>query len=161
MSKKQEGPSEQQGQVDRRNLLKGAAAAGLGAMALGAAGAEAAGRAGGRVAGGNTGLTVQHLVLKMVEDPEFAQVVISDPRQYKREYNLSRRAVESLRGLRLEDFEHIQVGDARAFAMGAMTAATMVRHDFSPGSDEPGGVLAKDTAPDQDIQVGDNCYYFG
>jgi hypothetical protein len=166
MSKKlEDGPSDKQGQVDRRNLLKGAAAAGLGAMALGAAGAEAAARgAGGRVVG-NSGLTVQHLVLKMVEDPEFARSVIADPQQYRKQYNLSRRAVESLRALRVEDFEHIQVNDARAFAMGAMTAATMVRHDFEPGAEIPGGVLVKDTTdPYQQPQqptAGDTCYYFG
>lgn len=139
------GSPEKEGQVDRRNLLKGAAAAGLGAMALGAA-AGSAGASSEKVATAAACPTasIQDLVAQMVGDPEFARVVIAAPERYRAQYNLSRRAVDSLRGLRLEDFDQIQVGDPKAFATGAMTVAGMARHDFA----------ATETC-------GDVCYYFG
>jgi hypothetical protein len=143
------GPSEKEGQVDRRNLLKGAAAAGLGAMALGAA--SAAGSTGGQSgqevrAATNAACeeTIQNLVAKMAADAEFARAVIAEPQNFQQQYGLSRRAVDSLRGLRLEDFEHIKVSDANAFAQGAFTTATMARHDFASTA-----------------SCGDTCYYFG
>src|SRR5687767_12962343 len=105
------GPSEKEGQVDRRNLLKGAAAAGLGAMALGAA--AATGSTGGQEVRAATNETceetIQNLVARMAADAEFARAVIAEPQNFQQRYSLSRRAVDSLRGLRLEDFEHIKV----------------------------------------------------
>ena len=139
------GPSEKEGQVDRRNLLKGAAVAGLSAMALGATGA--AGSTGGQevdAASKACEETIQNLVAKMATDADFARAVIAEPQNYRAQYGLSRRAVESLRGLRLEDFEHIKVNDANSFAKGAFTTASMARHDFASAA-----------------SCGDTCYYFG
>jgi hypothetical protein len=137
--------------VDRRDLLKGAAV-GLGALGLGVAGAGTA------EAATLPRSKVRRLITKMASDPDFAKQVVLAPENFQAEYGLSTRTVMSLRSLKLEDFSAFKVHDAVSFAQGAMMSAGLVRCDFGNvfGTMENVTKLENEVAIDVDV-----CYYFG
>ncbi|HYP29267.1 MAG TPA: hypothetical protein VE262_21330 [Blastocatellia bacterium] len=132
--------------ISRRQLLKGAPAAVIGAIALG--GAEKASAAGGapQTTGPNN---LGDLIKRMAGDPTFARQVVANPRLFQQQYNLSNRAVSSLKGLFPDDFAVLanKAANPDSFTAGALTVASLSRTDFHVD-------IANDV-------VADSCYYFG
>lgn len=152
-------------EVSRRDMLKGAAGAGLGVVAAGLTTEQAA--AAVRVASPEprevkSPHNVRDLIFRMADDHVFAGDVLASPESFKAEYGLSPRTVMTLRSLRIEDFRFLGAQDARSFATGAMVSAGMIRRDFGYGLER---ITAADgTGPlDQDPggDTNDVCYYFG
>ena len=132
--------------ISRRQILKGAPAAVIGAIALG--NAEKASAAGGapQTTGPNN---LGDLIKRMAGDPTFARQVVANPRVFQQQYNLSNRAVSSLKGLFPDDFAVLadKAVHPDSFTAGALTVASLTRTDFHVNS--------------IDNDVADVCYYFG
>ncbi len=152
INKPKEETNKESQSVTRRDLIKGAAAIGLGAMALGNMETTTQAAVKNKIKPGPHSL--YDLISKMAQDPDFSLQVIANPKQYQQEYNLSNKAVYALRGLYAEDFTALatKIKDPQSFAAGALTVASITKGEFNMETALCG-------CPDN--QDGGSCYYFG
>ncbi len=133
--------------LDRRKMMKAAAATGIGAAA--ALTVTGSAEAHPTVQEKNAFPSrLPDLIRDMAQDSNFAADVIATPEAYQESYGLSGRTVLTLRGLKLDDFAGLTGQVAESFANGAIVSASLARADFGHGPVQLGPTM-------------DSCYYFG
>jgi hypothetical protein len=92
------------------------------------------------------------LIQQMIEDPDFAQRVVNDPRQFQSEFALNDKAVIALKSLYLEDIETVRssISNARDFAEGVSFLGNKVTWALKP--------LRAPSSTEEDEA---ECYYSG